>query len=266
MFPENRTTSLATESLPVLDEIRRWFETPLGRHILMTEKGLLDQLLPGMFGYHLAQFSVQDEVLSGSSTIQNRFTVAFEKTGETGLVAVPDNLPLASDSIDVVLLHHLLDFTGAPQDVLREISRVTMPMGHIVIIGFNPLSTWGVWGALAKYRGRAPWNGSFIRPGRMMDWLNLLNFKIDRAQYAIYRPPVPRCSGRVKDYSQGVSRSLNLPVGSIYVIVARKHVGSMRPIRPVWKKQPAFGRLSVVQSIKHDGVNSVKHPDQDDRF
>lgn len=86
-----------------------------------------------------------------------------------------------------------------------------------------------------------------------MDYLNLLNFKIDRAQYAVYGPPVARWSGRVNDYSLGVSRRLNLPVGSVYVIVAQKQVGSLRPVRPVWRKQPSFGGLTVVRSVKHDG-------------
>ena len=132
-------------------------------------------------------------------------------------------------------------------------------MGHIVIVGFNPISLWGAWREVAKFKGRAPWQGQFMRAGRLMDWLNLLDFKIDRAQYAIYGPPLHRYLGRVNDYSQGVSRNLNLPVGSVYVIVAQKHVGSVRSIRPVWKSAQAFGRLSVVRSIKHDALNSSPH-------
>ena len=229
----------------------------------MTEAAVLDQLLPGIFGYHLIQLSVQDQLLYRSSTIQNKFTMSLKKTRDSGLVAEPASIPLVSNSMDVVLLHHLLDYTRSPQDVLREISRVMIPMGHVIIIGFNPFSIWGLWGVIARYRGSVPWNGSFLWPGLLMDYLNLLDFKIDRAQYAIYGPPVARWSGRVNDYSQGVSRSLNLPVGSVYVIVAQKHVGSIRPVRPVWRRQPAFGRLTVVQSVKHDGVSSIKTTEND---
>ncbi len=71
-----------------------------------------------------------------------------------------------------------------------------------------------------------------------MDWLNLLEFKIDRAQYAIYRPPIMRYPGKINDYSQGVSRNLNLPIGSVYIIVAQKHMGAITPMRPAWKKSP----------------------------
>ncbi len=220
---------------------------------------MLDQLLPAFFGYHLAQFSVQQESLFHSSTIQHKFCVGLDNSNPDCLVTSPAKLPFENDSIDVVLLHHLLDFIESPHETLREIARVTLPLGHVVIVGFNPLSLWGIWRQFAKFGGKAPWNSRFIRPGRLMDWLNLLNFKIDRAQYAIYRPPVGKYAGPVIDYSQGVSRNLNLPIGSVYVIVAKKHIGAVRPIRPVWKTSRAFGRLSVVRSVEHDGLSRIEH-------
>jgi SAM-dependent methyltransferase len=255
----DRVTSLTRDADPVFDDIRQWFETPLGQHVVQTETSILEALLPGFFGYQLLQLSVQDSSLHDSSPIRQRFNVHLDDASSGGLVAHPAHLPFANDSIDTILLHHLLDFVESPQDVLREVSRITLPMGHLVIVGFNPWSSWGLWQGLAKFRGHAPWNGRYIRAGRLMDWLNLLNFKIDRAQYAIYRPPVARLAGKVSDYSHGLSRNLNLPVGAVYVIVARKHVGAVRSIRPVWRPSRAFGRLSVVRSIKHDGVTRSDH-------
>ena len=255
---EKRLSSLTTDSLSVFDEVSHWFSSPLGRHVLMTEAAVLDQLLPGMFGYHLVQVSVQDQELHQSSTIRNKFSISLVKNGSRGIVATPAQTPLANDSVDVILLHHLLDFTHSHQDVLREISRVTIPMGHVVIIGFNPLSIWGIWAAFARYGGVVPWNGSFIWPARLMDYLNLMNFKIDRAQYAIYGLPVARWSGGINDYSKGVSRRLNLPLGSVYVIVAQKQVGSIRTLKPIWRREPAFGQLTAVQSVKHGRLNSIK--------
>ncbi len=261
---QHRFTSLTESAVPVLGGIREWFESDLGQYVLQTESAMLDQLLPAHFGYNLAQFSVQSRSLYASSQVQNKFAVSLDESLEGALMARPAELPLISDCLDVAIVHHLLDFTESPQDILREIARVTLPMGHIVLVGFNPLSFWGAWKLMAKFKGRAPWNGSFIRPGRLMDWLNLLNFKIDRAQYAIYRPPVARCSGRVGDFSRGVSRDVNLPTGAIYVIVAQKHVGAIRPQKPVWKPAPAFGRLSVVQTVQHKGVTSQSHTPQED--
>jgi len=151
--------------------------------------------------------------------------------------------------MDVVILHHLLEFYDSSQQILREVARVTIPMGHLVIVGFNPLSLWGLWQTLARLGDRPPWIGRFIRPGRLMDWLNLLNFKIDRAHYSTYGPPISRkpFMGDVPDYSRGLSRRSTLPFGAVYVIVARKQVGTMTPIRPRWKERRAFGQISVVR-------------------
>lgn len=237
--------------------IADWFGSPLGQYLLGTEEAMLEQLLPGLFGYHLLQLSAQGRPLFHSSQIQHKLSVSLAPQAASGLVASPVQLPFASDSIDVTLMHHLLDFAAEPQALLREAARVTLPMGNIVIIGFNPLSLWGLWRPYAGLAGRPPWTGAFIRPGRLMDWLNLLNFKIDRAQYAIYRPPIERYIGAVGNYAGGLSRHLNLPVGAVYVIAAKKHVTTMTPLKPAWKTSRAFGRLSVVRSVKHGSGASL---------
>ena len=257
----NDFSALSSSSQPVLESIRSWFTSDLGRHVLETESVMLERLLPELFGYHLAQLSVQERVLHDASPIQNKITIKLDTT-KAGLVSNPTQLPFANDSIDVALLHHLLDFSESPQKILREVARVTLAMGHIVIVGFNPMSLWGGWRTVVRFTGRkgtAPWNGAFVRPRRLMDWLNILNFKIDSAQYSIYRPPVSQYLGEVDVDSDGFGRTLNLPIGSVYVIVARKHIGAVRTIKPVWSPRRAFGRLSAVRSVKHNGLMKMKH-------
>ena len=258
MKSEDRVSSLTEDSWPVFDQIADWFSSPLGKHVLSTEEAILSQLLPRMFGYHLVQLSIQERQLYQSSRIQSKYSISVEKNGCAGIVAAPSSIPLASDSVDVILLHHLLEYTCSWKIVLREISRIIMPMGHVVIIGFNPISIWGVWRTLARFRGNAPWNGSFLWPGRLMDYLNLLEFKIDRAQYAIYGPPVARWLGNVNDYSKGVSRRLNFPVGSVYIIVAQKQIGALRTVRPVWRSKQAFSHVTVARSVRSAGLKSIK--------
>ena len=92
-----------------------------------------------------------------------------------------------------------------------------------------------------------------------MDWLNLLDYKIDRAQYSIYRPPVSQYLGEVNDYSDGLSSTLYLPVGSVYVIVASKHIGAVRSIKPVWSRRQAFARLGAVKAVEHYVLTTVGH-------
>ena len=177
--------------------------------------------------------------------------ISDKSTDQKPLIAEPEKLPFEDDSLDVILLHHMLDFHRAPQQLLREVSRVALPTGQLVIIGFNPYSLWGLCKPFGAMRDKAPWHGKYIPPSRLMDWLNLLNFKIDRAQYSLYGLPTLRASQKLPDYSNGLSRNANLPFGAIYVIVARKQVGSMIPMKPVWQKnRSSFGGLSVVRPAR----------------
>lgn len=232
-----------------LHQIRRWFESTLGEHHLSVHQAVLDQLLPGFFGYHLMQLSVQERPLYDESPIQHKFAMQLLPGDPGSFRGSPESLPFEDDSLDVILLHHLLEFCDAPQQILREVARVALPMGHVVISGFNPLSLWGLYKPVGRFRGQVPWNGSFIRPGRLMDWLNLLDFKIDRVHYSTWGLPIAHRPfvGKVPDFSQGLSRKSNLPFGAGYVIVARKQVGAMTRIRPVWQRSRAFGRLNVVR-------------------
>lgn len=241
MQAENERTQNAT-----LSRIRQWYETRTGSQVRDSGRAILDQLLPGLFGYHLLQMSVLEEPLFDTSTVGHRFSLGL-RPGDGSLVSSPEQLPFPDDSIDVVVLHHMLDFCGAPQTVLREVSRVTLSGGHVIIVGFNPLSPWGLASASLGWRGQPPWNGAFIRMGRLMDWLNLLDFRIDRAEFAHNVLPFQR-QNRVPDYSQGLSRRINWPFGAIYVLVARKQVARMTPIKPVWRtRDRSMGQLHVVR-------------------
>ncbi len=241
-----------------LQQIRDWYATPLGAELLETESAILEQLLAGLFGYHLLQVSVQEQELFSASPIQNKVTLGLTQHDQSPFYAQPTELPLENDGTDVVLVHHLLDFVDSPQEVLRELTRVVLPSGYLIIVGFNPFSLWGMWKMMAFWRKLPPWNGQFIRPGRLMDWMNLLNFKIDRARFCTYGLPRAHSDQSKPDFSKGLSRNASFPVGAVYVIVASKQVGSMTPIRPVWKSRQAFGQLSVVRRTVNRDLLSGK--------
>ena len=48
-------------------------------------------------------------------------------------------LPIASDSVDLVILMHHLSNTSEPHAMLRETFRILIPEGKLLIIDFNPI-------------------------------------------------------------------------------------------------------------------------------
>src|SRR5690606_37876295 len=49
-------------------------------------------------------------------------------------------LPLASQSVELLVLPHVLEYAHDAHAVLREAERVLLPEGRLVIVGFNPRS------------------------------------------------------------------------------------------------------------------------------
>jgi SAM-dependent methyltransferase len=88
------------------------------------------------------------------------------------------HLPLQSDSVDMIILPHMLEFDAFRFQTMREVERVLKPEGIVVILNFNPWSFWVRYQYLWDKRLADSWKGHFIRRARVIDWLKLLNFEI----------------------------------------------------------------------------------------
>ncbi len=207
-----------------------WFAREPGVTVFHAERTVLESCLPDVFGYYLLQVGGPAifSALLGDSRARWCFRVAPDDAAPGDVCGEPERLPIATDSIDAVLLPHTLDFSVAPHQVLREVERVLVPEGHLLILGFNPWSLWGLW-RLAR-RGRPPWNGRFVAQYRLNDWLSLLGFEIVASHSLLRRAPfaLPGFARR------GDTRLLP---GGVYLVHARKRVSRIVPvglaIRPV---------------------------------
>jgi len=171
-----------------------WFNRPLGLHVLEQERRILEQVLPDLFGYHIVQVgAVHDGHFLHSSRIGHRVIMLLDREAPVGgishLRCTPDSMAMATDSLDVVVLPHVLEFSEHPHRVLREVERVLIGEGHLVLLGFSPWSLWGMWRLLLCWREDPPWSGHFYGLGRLRDWLSLLDFELVTVRRFIYRPP-----------------------------------------------------------------------------
>ena len=88
------------------------------------------------------------------------------------------HLPLQCDSVDMIVLPHILEFDAFRFQTMREVERVLKPEGIVVILNFNPWSIWVRYQYLWDKRLADSWKGHFIRRTRIIDWLKLLNFEV----------------------------------------------------------------------------------------
>ncbi len=226
----------------VWEQLRDWYRTPLGERVSEQERDLLANVLPNLFGYYLLQVGMPVETdLLSSSRISRRFVIDSASTtirapGAERCVGEPHQLPIQSDSVDVVLLPHTLEFSSEPHSVLRETERMLIAEGHVVILGFNPWSFWGVRQLFGRRSGLPPWCGQFLSPTRVRDWLALLGFGTVLARGFLYRPPLQqqRLMERLRFMEQLGARGPYLPAGG-YVLVAKKRVATLTPLRRRWR-------------------------------
>lgn len=223
------------ECSDISDELESWYATAAGSNLQAAVQAALEPILETAFGYHLLQVGhVRQQPLFGNSRIRHRAYAAPRPGHGVTVVAEHDELPLESDSVDVVIAHHCLDFTSQPHQVLRELQRVLTPNGQLLLIGFNP---WSLLGAVHRLRGLGGnplWqNHRPVGCTRLLDWLRLLGCEAESARY-LSPLPVPG-EGRIGRQAATVNRwseRHRLPLGDVYLIHAIKQVGgATRPVQ-----------------------------------
>ncbi len=145
-------------------------------------------------------------------------------------------LPFPAQSLDLVVLPHTLEWVDDPHACLREVERVLVPNGQVVITGFNAMSLWGA----RQFAGRfgagwyLPQQGEFIAPRRARDWLRLLGFEITQGRYGCYRPAVRSQVWLQRWHFMDAAGDRWWPVfGATYLLAAIKRVPAMRLVGKV---------------------------------
>jgi len=219
---------------PETATLTEWFETPKGAYVLGWERAQFDSAVEDVFGYNALQIGLPGIDFLRANRIALRVTAGLAPG--CGLRTDPNHLPLASQSMDLVVLPHVLEFDPDPHQILREAERVLRPEGQIVIAGFNPVSLWGLKRKLGGKRTGYPWCGDFIGLLRLRDWLKLLGFELNGGRFGCYAPPVSQAMWLQRFAFMEKAGDRWWPIcGGVYVVRAVKRVQGMRLVTPAWK-------------------------------
>lgn len=225
------------DMIPLLEE---WFETDFGKALLKQEQQLIDECLENLFGYHLMQLSCSRRLrLFDASKIGHRFALNPLPGYAVSGIVDEEQLPIATESIDVALLHHTLEYTQRPHQLLTEAARAVVPSGYILIVAINPFSFMGLWSLFGRFRGKTQWNNRLLALPRLADWLTLLGFTVQSVHYGFYQLPLNRQGARTISWLEKVLRYLQLPFGGFYTVLARKEVSTLTPVKTRWHRSTA---------------------------
>lgn len=232
---------------PAIVAFSSWLSSPLGQYLAEQERIWLDRTVKDLFGFVAVQLDVPE--LDG--LIQNRMPSRWHIGWQGDVLCDDEQLPLATSSVDLMVLPHGFDFADDPHQLLREVDRVLVPEGQLVLTGFNPMSLWGL-RRLGADKSQMPWQGHFLRMARVKDWLELLNFEVIGGAMMAYSPPINNCRWRQRCEFMEAAGDRWWPIGgAVYGLRAVKRVAGMRLIRPQWKK-PAFAGQWATQGKHKD--------------
>jgi SAM-dependent methyltransferase len=218
----------------IAKNLSEWFATPQGEYVLMREREYFDRTVSDIFGYNALQLGLPEHDFLHGNRIPLRFSAGNQRGNAVRLICT--ELPFDSDSMDLVLMPHILEFSEFPHQILREAARVLRPEGNLIISGFNPHSLWGLHRALGRRKGY-PWQGQFIALHRIKDWLALLGFEVSGGRFAAYAPPfhTSKWLERFAFMEKAGDRWWAVS-GGVYFVHAIKRVHGMRLIKPKWNE------------------------------
>ena len=213
---------------------QEWFKSLLGQYLLNLEYGYINPVVMDTFGFYAIQMGNFDIDFLDHSRIPNKFSL---NSNHADLMASNEALPFEEASVDLIIAPHILEQMAEPYELLKEIHRVLMPEGRLIISGFNPMSLWGI-KRLLSFDIDYPWNTKFIPLSKIKEWLPIIGLEMVEGKMGCYVPPIQQSSWLKKLHTMEKLGDRWWPMlGGFYFLVIQKRVHGMTPIRPLWKKK-----------------------------
>lgn len=250
-----------------------WLDSPPGRYLLQWEQAQLDEAVANVFGFHALQIGWPGVQALRANRMPHRWLLtegpvvpcgAPDPVGGGMPVSVQadfDALPFPANSLDLVVLPHTLELARDAHQTLREVERVLVPEGRVIVLGFNPASLWGLRqrsGAVGSRLGLGqrfvPEDAEFLGWRRLRDWLRLLSFEVEGGHFGCYRPALDSQAWLDRfAWMERAGRRWWPVFGAAYVLVATKRVRGMRLVGKVWRQRPATAAAPAVvaQQLPH---------------
>ncbi|MEM8981989.1 MAG: methyltransferase domain-containing protein [Pseudomonadota bacterium] len=230
-----------------------WLSSPLGRALLDAEGELVRGALDGIFGEVAVQvgcWGEPDHFLRHART-QRAGVVAGEPGAGVALVSAPDQLGIADDSVDLLLLPHTLDLCEHPHATLREVTRVLRSDGELIILAFKAGGLWGL---------KRLWPGSrfpncakrVVGERQLSDWLELLDLRVLTRQRYFFKWPSDTGALETAPVWQQWGERFWPELSACYLLRAQKRLRTLIPVRRRWQS-----RKKVVAGLVKPSIRTV---------
>lgn len=225
----------------------QWLANGISAKLLAVEQQTVARSLPDMHGLFLVQLSALNQVVVQNTTLKHSFFVG--SSTEANAITDFEHLPFRPNSIDCTVLHHVLDYSINPHQCLREAASMTVPNGFIVLVGYNPISIWGLLRLLKLTKMPAP--VSIVSTKRLVDWLAFLGFRVESVSSCQLLPPIfMQYFPKFSSFIENAVIRIGISFGMSHVVVARKLVAGRTPIRPQWGRIASKGSSVIAPAAR----------------
>lgn len=222
-------------------------------------------MVADVFGFHALQLGMPELDGLRANRMPHRWLAldaAYQgwstnppEQAETSLRCDFEALPFPSHSLDLVVMPHVLELARDPHHTLREVERVLMPEGKVVIAGFNPASLWGLWQRMGQMGVKSATvlpQGEFITYWRLRDWLRLLDLEVESGCFGFFRPML-RTESQLQRWRwmERLGERYWPVLGAVYFVVATKRVRGMRMVGKVRRGRIGAAGAPAVVAQRH---------------
>lgn len=246
-------------------QLQQWYQTEQSSSLYRAEAVQISRMLSSCYGYQLLQIGGPSEAswLQASPirhkiwltpNLQKKYTADI-----TPLCSSARALPFAPNSLDVVILPHILECLDEPMEILQEATQVLAPNGYLIITGINRLSLWGCHIQWQRWRHQAavlPWLYRLYPLHYLHKCLLQASFSLDETSISHFLPLASVQEETPKwQFLKWLGPICWPALGASYVILARKQVAGLTPLFPqkfnLSVAQPKIG-LASQNSNTHD--------------
>ena len=212
--------------MPNLEKLQQWLlYTAHGKYTLMNETKFYQNAVHNVFGYYSLQIELPKLNFLVDNKINNHYVIG--KDIKCSLF----NLPFETNSVDLIVCPHALEFIPNYEYVLNEFQRVLIPRGKLIITIFNHSSFFGHQIKNNEYLG----NATPLKLNAIKKQLNNLQFSIQGGKFLGYRPIVKNENTLSKlDFIDKIGDRWFPTLANSFGLIAVKNMASFIKI----KKQP----------------------------
>ena len=214
--------------------LSQWYREPRGRRLLRETEAALAPWVERAVGYYALEVRAFESNATwlDASPVQAHFALSPVRQKDSRVVGDFLRLPFEANGLDLIVAHHVLEFCADPHEFLREVDRVLIPEGRVIVVGFNPF---GVHGLLQWFKPRtaAPWGGHFYPALRVREWFSVLGFDVEKTRYFAFPFAPPPAAAANRAPRPAWARLLPF-CGTLFALLAVKRVSRMIAVGASW--------------------------------